>query len=269
MFGEGQNRVYNIVTVIFLLLTAIVIALVVVFAMGIIPVPFLAPDSLTVPEINIVPSPTITDTPPPPTWTLTPTKTLTPSSTPSSTASVTPSLTITATAGPTDTPTITPTASDTPTATPSYTFTPSITPTGPTLTFTPTPSPFPFRVRGGASGVVFTANFANTAGCAWQGIGGQIFGLQGEGLLGYQIRVTGGGLGEGGAGVIVASGSNTLYGSPSGWEVFVSGQTNNNTYFVELLSPSGVVVSPAVQVTFPNNCAQNLALVNFEQTRPF
>jgi hypothetical protein len=49
----------------------------------------------------------------------------------------------------------------------------------------------------------------------------------------------------------------------------VSGQTNNNTYFVELISNSGTVVSPAVQVSFPNNCAQNLALVNFEQTRPF
>jgi hypothetical protein len=269
MFGEGQNRLYNLVTVVFLLLTVICIALTAVFAAGVIPVPFLSPGEFMIPQAAVVPTSTVTYTLPPPTWTETPTKTFTPSSTPSETATVTPSLTITATAGPTDTPTITPTPSDTATGTATATLTPSITPTGPTPTFTFTPSPFPFQVRGGPTGVVFAANFANTAGCAWQGVGGQVFGLGGEGLTGFQIRVTGPGLGEGGAGVIVGTGSNTLYGAPSGWEVAVAGQTNNNTYFVELLTASGTSVSPAVQVTFPNNCAQNLALVNFEQTRPF
>ncbi len=266
MFGEGRNRAFNIITLFFSLLTVICLALTVVFAAGMVPVPFLAPETPIVPQVAVLPTATITNTPIPPTWTYTPTRTATPSNTPPPTASITPSLTITSTPGPTDTPTITPTPSFTPTATPSETFTPSITPTGPTPTFTRTPSPFPFELQGGT--VVFTANFANTAGCAWQGIGGQVFGLAGEPLTGLQVRVSGGGLGEGGAGVIVRTGSNTLYG-PSGWEQFVAGQTNNATYFVELLSPQGTVISPTVQVTFPNNCAQNLALVNFVQTRPF
>ncbi|GAB4571337.1 MAG: hypothetical protein Kow0077_07770 [Anaerolineae bacterium] len=263
--GDGQNRIYNLISVLFLMLTGICIVLTLVFAAGILPVPFLSPAArAAVPQVAVLPSPTNTFTPLPPTWTYTPTKTATPSSTPTETVTVTPSLTITPTPGPTDTPSITPIPSETPTGTATATFTPSITPTGPTPTFTFTPSPFPFGLRGS---VVFTANFANTAGCAWQGIGGQVFGLGGQGLTGYNIRVTGPGLGDGG--VIVAVGSNTLYGAPSGWEVFVSGQTNNNTYFVELLTANGTVVSPAVQVTFPNNCAQNLALVNFQQTRPF
>lgn len=266
--GEGRNGCYNTIALLFLLLTLVSMLLVAVFAIGIVPVPFLAPGQApAIPQAAVLPTATSTFTPQPPTWTFTPTRTATPSSTPTETVTVTPSLTITPTAGPTDTPSITPIPSETPTGTATASFTPSITPTGPTPTFTYTPSPFPFGVRGGLSGVVFTANFANTAGCAWQGIAGQVFGLGGQGMTGYNIRVTGPGLGDGGS--IVASGSNTLYGSPSGWEVFVSGQTNNNTYFVELLTSSGTVVSPAVQVTFPNNCAQNLALVNFEQTRPF
>jgi hypothetical protein len=269
MLGEGQNRIYNFIALTFLLLTVLCVVLTVVFASGSLSVPLLAPNDLVVPQSAVLPTATSTIAPPPATWTPTPTKTATPTNTVTTTSTVTPSLTITATAGPTDTPTITATASDTATSTPSLTYTPSITPTGPTPTFTFTPSPFPFTLRGGATGVVFTANFANTAGCAWQGVGGQVFGMGGEGLTGYQIRVTGPGLGEGGAGVIVATGSNTLYGAPSGWEAFVSGQTNASSYFVELLTSSGTVVSPAIQVTFPNNCAQNLAIVNFQQTRSF
>ena len=265
MFGEGRNRAFNLITVLFLLLTVTCLVLTVIFAMGIAPVPLVGARPPAIPQVAGIPSPTITYTPVPPTWTLTPTKTPTASSTPTASPSVTPSLTITSTPGPSETPSITPTPTESATATVTETFTPTVTPTGPTPTFTPTVSPFPFILRGG---VVFTANFANTAGCAWQGVGGQVFGIANEPLLGYQVRVTGPGLGEGGAGVIVGTGSNTLYGT-SGWEVFVSGQTNNNTYFVELISPSGTTVSPAVQVSFPNNCAQNLGLVNFEQTRPF
>jgi hypothetical protein len=266
--GEGQKRFYNLVTAVFVMLTLLCILLTGVFAAGVVPVPYLGSrGGVAIPQVAVLPTATDTFTPPPPTWTFTPTRTATPSSTPTQTVTVTASLTITPTAGPTDTPSITPIPSATSTGTATATFTPSITPTGPTPTFTFTASPFPFGVRGSAVGVVFTANFANTAGCAWQGVAGQVFGLGGQGLTGYSIRVTGPGLGDGGT--IVASGSNTLYGSPSGWEAYVSGQTNNNTYFVELLTGSGTVVSPAVQVTFPNNCAQNLALVNFEQTRPF
>ncbi len=266
MFGEGRNQTFNIITVLFLLLTMLCLVFTIIFAAGIMPVPFLAPQEEVVPVMAVIPTATDTFTPLPPTWTLTPTKTPTASSTPTGTASATPSMTITSTPGPTDTPTITPLPSETLTETPTETFTPSMTPTGPTPTLTDTPSPFPFVVRGGRA--TFTVNFANTAGCAWQGIGGQVFGIGQQGLLGYQVRVTGGGLGEGGAGVIVSSGSNTLYG-PSGWEINVAGATNNQTYFVELLSPTGTVISPTVQVAFPNNCSQNLALVNFEQTRSF
>jgi len=261
---ESRTRLFNLITLIFLGLTGICCVLTVIFALGVMPVPFLAPRQVVIPQVAVLPSPTITDTPLPPTWTLTATMTFTPSSTPSATLPPTASLTITPTPGPTDTATATETPTMTETSTVTPTLTPSITPTGPTATFTSTLSPFPFAVQG--NGPVFTANFANAAGCAWQGIGGQVLGLSGQAVTGMQVRITGGGIGPGGAGVTVATGSNTLYG-PAGWEQQVASQTNNETYFVELLSAEGTVVSPTIQVTFPNNCAQNLALITLIQTR--
>jgi hypothetical protein len=39
---------------------------------------------------------------------------------------------------------------------------------------------------------------------------------------------------------------------------------------VELQSQQGTIISPQVTVTYEGgNCSKNLALVNFEQTRPF
>jgi hypothetical protein len=40
-------------------------------------------------------------------------------------------------------------------------------------------------------------------------------------------------------------------------------------YYVELQSQGGTIISDTVQVTFPGGCDGNLAIVNFEQTRPF
>lgn len=123
----------------------------------------------------------------------------------------------------------------------------------------PPPSPYPFALR---DQVIFTTNFANTAGCSWQGIGGQVFDMQGFPLTQVRVHVFGGGVD-----LYTASGTNTLYGQ-SGWEVPLSNITNNNTYIVELQTAQGTIISPQIQVTFRNNCAENLALVNFQQTRP-
>ena len=42
---------------------------------------------------------------------------------------------------------------------------------------------------------------------------------------------------------------------------------NANIYFVELQTTAGTVVSPRVEVGFPADCSQNVALVRFIQTR--
>ena len=62
------------------------------------------------------------------------------------------------------------------------------------------------------------------------------------------------------------SGSNSLYGA-AGWEVAIDNKITNLSYFVELQSAGGTIISPRITVAFPSNCDQNLALVNFSQVR--
>jgi hypothetical protein len=54
-----------------------------------------------------------------------------------------------------------------------------------------------------------------------------------------------------------------------GWLVKVDNKVNALRYTVELRSRDGVSISRAVNVTFTSDCTQNLAIVNFGQTRPF
>jgi hypothetical protein len=109
----------------------------------------------------------------------------------------------------------------------------------------------------------FTTNFANTAGCAWQGIGGQVYDVNGNPLTNIQVRVRGQNLDQ-----RTISGANTLYGS-SGWEISVGTAASPAVFIIELYSPQGTPISPEITINFPGDCARNLALVNFQQTRPF
>jgi hypothetical protein len=103
-------------------------------------------------------------------------------------------------------------------------------------------------------------NFANPAGCAWQGIAGQVTDGQGQPVLRLVVRVTGDGIKE----LMTTTGTNTLYG-PSGWEVQLSRQPGSGRFRVELLSSDGVPLAAVVDISFPGTCEQNLALVNYVQ----
>lgn len=252
--GQGSARIYNIISIIFLVLSFLWIIFVVIRMLGPAPQREVAeqlPEVLVLPTLTPTLTPTATRTP---TITPTPTETLTPTQTPTLTFTSPPSATITDTPFATDTPTSTPTSAESPTTEP------TLTPTGPSPTAPPTPSPYLFALRD--QQVIFTQNFANTAGCAWQGIGGQVFDLNGAALTGLKIHVYGGDSID----VFTTSGDNSLYG-PAGWEQPVDNKINNRTYYVELQTSEGTIVSEAVQVTFPSDCQKNLALVNFVQTR--
>jgi hypothetical protein len=290
--GQGNARIYNLISIIFLILTLLVIIYVVVQMLQP-PRPREVVVAQAVPTLIALPTVTPTFTPtdtPVPTNTPTITPTVTPSETPTETLTFVPSPTFTETFTPSATATITLTPSETPIASltpsntppPTATFTLTITTTAlpsatppptatpfPTATepFTPpplvdVPSPYPFGLRDGQP--VFTANFANTAGCAWQGIGGQVFDINDVPLRGVTVLVTG----AGGFEARVTSGSNTIYGV-SGWEVRTGNLLTGDSFRVELLSPGGTPISPQIIVTFTlNDCARNLALLNFKQTRP-
>jgi hypothetical protein len=184
----------------------------------------------------------------------------------------TPSLTRTPTLAPTLTPspTITPTEFIPPTEAPPTatipptsdvaTLTNTPAPTLPPISTDPTQSPYPFRLR---EQPIPTLNSFNSAGCNWQGIGGQVFDVNNQPLANVRVHVFGSGIE-----LNAISGSNTLYG-PSGWEIQLANTVNTNSYAVELRSSQGTPISPRIPVVFTANCAQNLTLINFVQTRPF
>lgn len=250
---DGKSTLYNIISLIFLVLTVLAIVFVIVRLNG----PAIEPPvEAAVPTARELPSATATEIPTRtqvPTFTFTPTDTLTPTPSLSPTPTTTVSPTITETATATETPPATETPANSPTPTPTET------PTGPTPTQPPTLSPYLYDLRQGQ--VIFTQNFANAAGCAWQGIGGQVFDINGAPLNGLKVHVFNNGFDR-----IVDSGTNSLYG-PGGWEVPLDNKISAATYFVELLSPAGTVISPRVNVVFPSDCARNVGLVNFIQTR--
>ncbi len=287
--GQGSARIYNLITLIFLVLTILVLVVVISRLAG--PPVERIEAAVVVPTTILLPTATPSFTP---SLTLTPTFTLTPTPIPSDTPvpsptlSETPDLTATAaefTYTPSFTPSLTPSLTNTPEVPPTITFTPSMTITAtlePTATpdvptqdpnippspvpitqeaLGPTVSPFPFVAR---EQVIYTSNFANTAGCSWQGIGGQVYDTSNQPLTNVNVHV----IGAGGFERQTTSGANSLYGI-SGWEVAVGNGVAPASFIVELRSAANVPISPQVQVTFAGDCARNLALVNFVQTRPF
>lgn len=248
-------RVYDIISLVFITLSALMLVFVVVRLLG--PEQQDEVAALPLPTGIVLPSatPTFTVTP-----SATPTATLTPSNTPTftevptETQSVTPSPTITETPGPTPTPSATFTPSASPTATD------TATPVGPTLTFTPTDNPFLFTLR---DDILFNPNTANAAGCAWQGIGGNVLGVDGQETdQVYQIHVYNDFIDT-----TQPTGSNSLYGARSGFEVKVADTINQQVYFVRLETTLGTALSPEIQVAFPGDCNSNVAILRFIQTR--
>jgi len=260
--GRGTDRIYNIISIIMLIATVVTIVVVAVMFTSepsdddlIAGLPTLIPTFT--PTFTYTPSntPTATNTSLPPTFTPTPTNTLTPSPTFTITPSITASVTITNTPQATLTPSITPTPSIT------FTFTPTATPTGATATYTPSVSPFLFDLR---EPVSFTANFANTAGCNWQGVGGQVIAFGGApyNAAPLQVRAYNSTVDR-----VVGIGSNNLYGEVSGWEIPLDTSVNNQIYFVHLETQNGTRISPVVEVNFNGQCNFNVGIINFLQTR--
>lgn len=111
--------------------------------------------------------------------------------------------------------------------------------------------------------LILRENYANPAGCNWQGIAGQVVMTTGEAVIGVQVRVRGEGITE----LATLTGTNQFYG-PSGWEIVLGSQPAQGRYVVELWA-NGERVSPSVELVFPGSCQQNLAQINFIMTRPY
>lgn len=212
--------------------------------------------------------------PPPPEITPLPTfvgelPSVTPTPTPTNTATGTATLPPTFTPRPSHTATSTATATSTriPTLTPVL---PSETPS-PTLTLTPThtptetPIPFPYVAQGEAE---FSANTANTLGCAWQGIGGRVLGdngeLSAEQAAGIYVRVISDQLDT-----RTRIGSNSFYGARTGWEITLESRLTAMLIYVRLESEAGEAMSPEYLVRFNGDCTANLARLTFVRNQRY
>lgn len=249
---RGNEQFYNLITVLFGILSVLAIGF---FALQLsAPPPQPSPEELAqIPTVAVLPTNTATLTPTPsntPRPTLPPTFTFTPTASPTLTATITPTATIT------DTPTITftPAATDTPTITPTASDTP-----GPSPTPLPTVSPYLFGVE---RPVQLSTN-RNVTGCNWQGIGGNVTGLDGQPYsITLQVHTFNQSLD-----LTRPTGSNSLYGPVSGYEIRLLDVPTTQTVFVQLESVNGVQISERIEVRFPGNCNENLATVNFVQLR--
>jgi hypothetical protein len=265
--SRSTARIYNFISLLFLLLTIGMIALVIFMFTSVDP-------EARQPQIAfatriVIPTET-------PTETFTPTLTLTATATPTNTLSPTPSETAipSSTSTPTETLTPTPTSTWTVTPSPTITFTPSITPTptntplpsptptptGPSPTPTATDSPYMFMQDGETE---FRPNVGNVAGCAWQSIAGTVIGMDGlPTAQRYVVRVF-----NNNVNYAVQTGTNSFYDPVAGWEIQVSNIINADTYFVRLESLGGLVISADMQVSFPQDCNANVAFMTFRQLR--
>jgi hypothetical protein len=255
-----QAGIYNLVTVVMLILTFAVCVIVSFYAFATPTSPGLIAEE---PTLFVIPTetPTLVGPTVNPTWTVTATPTTTATVTPSRTPTITPTETPTNTLTPTNPPT--PTATRTPTVTPQRTNTSSApatnTPDGsttPTQTNTPITSGDQYELRNGS--VTFTQN-TNSDGCNWAGIAGLVFDKDGNHQIGVRIRVF-----DDNDSFFRNSGSATAYGE-SGWEQVIDNEPVDERWYVQVVDAGGTPLSPRITVNMKDNCNENLALVNFDE----
>ena len=181
--------------------------------------------------------PTLTPADQPEVATRAPVNTVRPSLTPSATPTLPP---------PTPTKTPTPTPTDTPTP-------------GPSPTATATRSAFPFTKD--LVSPQYLQNFANSAGCNWLGLAGEVFDVNGNPVShgSYRVHVW-----DSGVDSRVTVGDSPSYG-PSGFEQFLFDAPRVQEHNVQLETANGTAVSQVYRIQTRASCNQNLIYFVFMQ----
>ncbi len=221
----------NRLTYVMLGLTALVLACYLIIFIN--PLVFFNPFKPTGQTALITLAPTV---PPrstlPPTWTPTPVVTYKP---------------IATRAPDTPLPTRTPQASRTPTKSP-------VLPTKSPYKFTPVKPP------------VLTSDPYGAACGNWGGAGGQVLDVNGAPLKGVTVVGWGGPIAEQGKKVFVSGSDpriNKFYNGDGGYELYI-GAPGDFDFYVAVYE-NGRPVSPVVKVHMVNDCARDLALINFQR----
>jgi hypothetical protein len=265
--SHSHTALFDLITVIFLVLTVSVIAVVVLIVndpnipLNPFPPPTILPQvhlpTLT-PSSTPTATATATDTP---TATFTPTQTPLPSETPLPTETPTPTITLTL---------VLPGAPQPPPATlelPSLEAplddgsgitVPGSGATPPTPLPAATRSPFPFTL----TDVHYEAN-ANQQGCQWLSVAGSVSDLSGSPLAGLAIEINGDNFHN-----VQFSGSAARWGD-AGFEFNLGAAPRADSYTLRVLGPTGGPVSDVIEVDTGNTCQSNVAVVDLIQNHPY
>jgi len=100
---------------------------------------------------------------------------------------------------------------------------------------------------------------ANDKGCNWSSIAGTVVDNKGAALDGYRVRIKGKGINE-----TVFSGATATFGA-GGFELFLNGTPQEQTYTVQLFDPQSRPLSDPYDVTTKASCDQNVAVLEFTQ----
>jgi hypothetical protein len=149
------------------------------------------------------------------------------------------------------------------TVAPTDTVVPTETPT-PVPSSTPIPQP-PFALQPGNP--VRLPNIANDDGCAWMGIGGQVFNLENQPITNLGVHAEGTLEGET-ISLDSVSGSAPDIG-PSGYVFNLAGEpvASEETIWVQLNDGTGKPLSEQIFITTSTDCNENFVMVNFRQVR--
>lgn len=118
---------------------------------------------------------------------------------------------------------------------------------------------------------VYLANFANsTAGCNWQGIGGQVFSAAGVPMTNLVVKA--GGTWNGNTSTSLGlgmSGAATQYGE-GGYQIQLGTVAANSTgtVWIQVYDLASKVLSDKIYVNTYADCARNLIVVNFIEKTP-
>jgi hypothetical protein len=120
----------------------------------------------------------------------------------------------------------------------------------------------PFTIS--EAGVLYTPN-SNGRGCNWSSIGGTVTDRTGQPLNGYAIQIID--IEEPTRlNVVVTSGSSLNFGA-GGFELALGSTPRNRSYRIQLFDSANNAVSEPFQIFTREACDQNVAVVNFIQTR--
>ncbi len=102
------------------------------------------------------------------------------------------------------------------------------------------------------------------AGCAWTGVGGQVFDVNGAPVNGLVVKLSGA-FGNQSILRYAVSGSSQQFGE-GGFDLYLSDSPMvANTLSVQLIDISGAAQSQPVMILTSNLCSANLVVINFRQ----